>query len=670
MNLKLAMMFQDGCILQREKLCTIWGEAAPYSEVTVELQGQTRMAQADEQGKWSVVLEGLAASQDEVLFVKSLRSNSVKPVKELAEEPTKYRMESKKESVIKPTDSAEKEKNNEEAEACMDLHVAIGEVWILGGQSNMEFQMRYDYDIEAELESLGDENSQVNPQPDSNNSYSGLSKETHPDIRFFAYPQVSYVGQMEDYDYPMSGKWLMLTKENLEYFGAVGYYFARHIAGTEAGEVRLSATGGNSASGETSGEKHSEEISIGLLACNWGGTPACAWMDEEHVMKHGRVWREEYEQSVRNLGVGLNDDYLIHKEWSPFYIGDEADGCESIGDGAGVSGCKGNNGENAQGSTYISDGSNAEAVRQVTEARRKYEQTYRSSDSANRGNPFKDDAVMYPTTWEQQLEMMKNAPVIDPYLQQVCDALGPFHPYRPSGLYHTMLEKVAPYTARGVLWYQGESDSCHADIYEEVFSDMIENWRQLWKDELPFFCVQIAPFDRWFECRGIGYPQVRLAQQRTADHMDGVYLACIADVGDETDIHPKRKRPVGERLALLAEKYIYGKYVEADAPRCNGVEEQGNGKFALLFSNTQGGLIVHGDVNKELKIYDKATSKQMEKEAYQITVDNDRILVTLKDAGERKGTYRIAYCMTDYYEGNLFNQAGLPVFPFEVEMEL
>lgn len=75
------------------------------------------------------------------------------------------------------------------------------------------------------------------------------------------------------------------------------------------------------------------------------------------------------------------------------------------------------------------------------------------------------------------------------------DVIGPDHPWRPCGLYHTMLAKIVPYTAKGVLWYQGESDAIHAEIYDEVLSTLIRNWRDLWREELPFLLVQLAPFE-------------------------------------------------------------------------------------------------------------------------------------------------------------------------------
>lgn len=72
--------------------------------------------------------------------------------------------------------------------------------------------------------------------------------------------------------------------------------------------------------------------------------------------------------------------------------------------------------------------------------------------------------------------------------------IGPWHEWRPSGLYHWMLEKVIPYTIRGFLWYQGESDEDHPEIYSAVMQGLIECWRSRWNEKLPFIFTELAPF--------------------------------------------------------------------------------------------------------------------------------------------------------------------------------
>ena len=109
------------------------------------------------------------------------------------------------------------------------------------------------------------------------------------------------------------------------------------------------------------------------------------------------------------------------------------------------------------------------------------------------------------------------------FLQQILEsgmmenmqpATGPYHERRPGGLYHTMVEKLAPFAMRGVIWYQGESDGdSHAKEYETVFSLLIQNWRELWNEEFPFLYVQLAPLREWMTAGG-AYHIVCAAQDR------------------------------------------------------------------------------------------------------------------------------------------------------------
>ena len=117
----------------------------------------------------------------------------------------------------------------------------------------------------------------------------------------------------------------------------------------------------------------------------------------------------------------------------------------------------------------------------------KYENSYR--------HQLEWRAVMYGLTSAEQelwLQEHKNDPVLP---------MGHYHHYRPAGLYHTMIQKIAPIAVKGFLWYQGESDAGHAEIYDQTLSALISCFRRIWKDEeLPFLFVQLAPFRKWLDC--------------------------------------------------------------------------------------------------------------------------------------------------------------------------
>ncbi len=557
-QLQLAMMFQDNCVLQQEKPCPVWGKAKEGNIVSVQVQDQHVTVVADSNGEWRATLGPLHASTEETLIVRSGWSEDEQGA---------------------DLSSAERRSQEQDwTEEILCRHVAVGEVWLLGGQSNMEFQMRYDATLHDELE-----------------------RDTFENIRFFAYPQVSYEGQLSEFDYSAFGKWRQASAEELEYFGAVGYYFADKIAADK-------------------------QVPVGFLACNWGGTPACAWMDIETVKECGPVWIEEYERSLKDHSIGLEKDYILHREWGEAVSSEEE------------------------------------------QARTEYENAYRLAPRvAERCAIFSqgNDSIMYPTTREQQLEMMKLWVNVR---GGVSDILGPWHPNRPGGLYQTMLLHTVPYAIKGVLWYQGESDQNHADIYGKMFAGLIRNWRTLWNENLPFLCVQLAPFGTWLTCTGHDFETIRAAQEMVSDHIEGVYLASIGDVGDHLDTHPKRKRKVGERLALLAQKYVYGENVEADAPRCvNAYWEEG--EIVLKFSHTQEGLSIAGDPAKEMEIICIDTGEQVSKEDYEVRSVGNRLIIRFSDLNYSGTSCRISYCVKNYYEGNVYGQSGLPVFPFEINVQ-
>lgn len=101
----------------------------------------------------------------------------------------------------------------------------------------------------------------------------------NPMIRFFNYPQVTYEGQLEDYNYCNDGFWRRCTAADLPYFSAVGYYFARDL------QAAL-------------------DVPVGIVGCNWGGTPACAWMDNSYLEDtDGAIWLREFEDAVKDLDM-------------------------------------------------------------------------------------------------------------------------------------------------------------------------------------------------------------------------------------------------------------------------------------------------------------------------------------------------------------------------------
>jgi sialate O-acetylesterase len=175
----------------------------------------------------------------------------------------------------------------------------------------------------------------------------------------------------------------------------------------------------------------------------------------------------------------------------------------------------------------------------------------------------------------------------------------PGQPWRPAELYNGMLANLIPYGIRGAIWYQGESNAGRAWQYRRLYADMIRNWRQDWgQGEFPFYAVQLAPWDKNKKrdlaviANEIGesdWAELREAQNHVAATLKNADTAVITDVGDKDDIHPTKKKPVGERLARLARAQVYGEKILAHGPRLKSSKVKGD-TIELTFRDAGTGL--------------------------------------------------------------------------------
>ena len=518
--LQTALIFQDHMILQRDKPISVWGVATPGMEVRVTLQRQKQIALAASDGAWRAVCGPFAASEAETMTVES----------------------------------------GDESLAFTD--VQIGEVWLAGGQSNMEFHMRFDLDAPIE-KALGG----------------------HESIRFFDYPEVSYVGQIDEAPYRAQyGFWRKALPQELDRFSAVAYYFAREI------QAKLG-------------------VPVGIIGCNWGGTPASAWMSREAIQAGGgQIFLDEYDEAVRGLDLAQYDA-AFRADPTSFRVDHLEDPIATI---------------------FMLSHTIAEGAAKLAE----------SGIHMDEGMSF---------------------------MPQV----GPKYPQRPAGLYESMLLPLVPYGIRGFLWYQGETDGdLHPECYEALFPALIENWRALWGEALPFLFVQLAPFEKWLDITSSSYHTIRAAQQRAADSVPGAYMAVTSDAGSRFDIHPKKKKPVGHRLALQALRHVYGiSDLLSEAPRLKAIDVQA-GRLTLTFDFAGeglrlGDLSIYGDgldpqAFSGLTIFQNgkplaADTLRAEAHGDQVTLCSPQILSGVPTEA--------AIGKEDWYIVNLYNSAGIPARP-------
>jgi sialate O-acetylesterase len=237
----------------------------------------------------------------------------------------------------------------------------------------------------------------------------------------------------------------------------------------------------------------------------------------------------------------------------------------------------------------------------------------------------------------------------------------PGPPWRPSELYNGMIAPLIPYAIQGAIWYQGESNAERAYQYRTLFPDMITNWRHDWGlSDLTFLAVQLAPFKNIQpEPQESSWAELREAQWIATQKLPKVGLAVITDVGDPKDIHPTRKLPVGERLAMAARGIAYREHITYSGPAFKGVRFQGD-QAVLSFHNTGRGLESRGGELTGFAICG-ADKKFVWAKAI---IKNNRVCVTSPEVSR---PVAVRYGWADCPVVNLWNKDGLPACPFRTD---
>ena len=415
--------------------------------------------------------------------------------------------------------------------------LAIGDVYLAGGQSNMEMELR--------------------------NAAGGTeAAEEDPLLRFFNVPRMALVNE-EQQKAVRETRWQPVTRETAGYNSAAATYFGMAM------------------------RRKRPDIPVGIIGCYWGGTSVTCWMDGE---------------TLRTTAEGIR------------YLDKYAKLC---------------GGKSME--TYLEE---EKAFRQGID------DWSRKADEYRAGHPGAGDReiekILGPFPW--------NPPA------------GPGSPYRPAGLAESMLKEIAPVTLTAALYYQGEEDTWRTEQYDVLMTALIGYWRKIFREpELPFLFVQLP---MWIPYDGedtFTWARTRLAQAKVRDRVPGTGMICLLDEGEYGNIHPLNKRPVGERLAELAGKMLYGEGEES--PRI--IEKSVNGQVITL-QMTQKLRTKHGGAPALLEV-----------------AGEDGVFVAA--AGEIAGnTLRIRaegvwkpvsarYAWTDWSDqANLCGENGLPLEPFRV----
>ncbi len=499
----LADIFQNGMTLQRGITIPIFGVTDKKQKVEVWLS-QEKVAESEIEGTFTIMIPPQEARFDATLEIKGVDN-----------------------LILEGVD--------------------IGEVWLAGGQSNMEFLLQYDFTYRKEK--------------------GQVKEDVH--LRFYDVPKIAYP-EAGKYIQPQFNVWRKLSQdyENTKYFSAAGTYFAEVI------------------------RRKYPDVPVAIVGCNWGGTVAATWTKKEDLLKSEQLKYivEEYEQGLE----GIDREALVQKDL------------------------------------------------------RRKEKMNKSGQASKLM-----DAVLSGDLSPAQKMLVGLVSKLSTGNQTV--RISPLSENRPAALYENMLMKIKGFGARGVIWYQGESDEMRAGIYDTSFKTLIHSWRTAWGYELAFLFVQLAPFETWLTTSGANYPELRMKQDIVSKTVPNTYMASIMDSGQRDDIHPKDKKVVGERLALLALNKVYGEDILGEAPEIVEVMHQDN-QLVLRFANAGTGLYLKGEQINSLQIV-----SGQNKLDYSFVVEPEQIVLTGAFAGKEIEIY---YAWEPYCEVNLYNSAHLSAKPF------
>ena len=426
-------------------------------------------------------------------------------------------------------------------------NVAIGEVWLAGGQSNMEYELRNDKNGTAELKECKREN-----------------------VRFYYTPKCSMLGP-EHSAAEAQARWETASETNSVAWSAVGWYFAKELS-RKLGCV------------------------VGLIGCNWGGTSASAWVPREVLEENAKLrpYIDEYDDAVK----GKSDEEMIaeYDEYSAYQAEWDKRAC----------------------------------------------------------------AIWAETPEIPWDELQKKAGI-----SRYPGPAGIKNPMRPCGLYETMVSRVCPYTIKGVLWYQGESDDHRPETYYELMSSLISFWRKKWhNDEMAFLIVQLPMFKYRDDPDFKHWPYIREAQMKIYKTIKNTGIAVALDCGEFNNIHPVDKSPVGHRLYLQALSEIYNLQDRAEtmSPVFDSYFISHGATMVVYLKNYHGGLSSNSEHLSGFElagadgIYFPADSVDLFG-GTQIRIKSDNV----------KHPVNVRYRWTNYSEVDLFGSNGLPVAPFRTD---
>lgn len=620
-QVQLPQLIRDSMILQRDAKVKLWGWAAAGEKVTIRFNNKHYKTKAGSDGKWSVFLSPMKAGGPYTMNIDASNHLALKDI-------------------------------------------LIGDVWLCAGQSNMVHQM------ELHGVRYADE----------------IAHAHYPQIRQFWVPNTTNL-QGPQSDLP-GGSWKWANPTDVKEFSAVAYFFAKALY-----------------------EKYG--VPIGIINASWGGVPIESMMSEEALKafpdilsiveknKDTAYVNSTNRKAFANSAPPKDEDKgLIQKWYDPSYTPKEWRRINIPGywEDQGIRDLDGvvwyrrtfdipASMTNVPAKVFLGRIVDADVLyingKRVGSTTYMYPQR-RYPIPAGVLKPGKNLFVIRVTNNfgkggfvpDKPYELIAGNDTIDlkGYWQYKVGQV--FTPHRgfggggialqnqPSALYNSMIAPLVGYTIKGFIWYQGESNTGRANEYAKLQPAMIKDWREKWNEpNAPFLFVQLPGFMEYnYLPTESQWAQFREAQLKSLSVPNTAMVVAI-DLGEWNDIHPDRKKEVGDRLALAAEKVAYGeKNMVYSGPFYQSANLDGN-KVIISFSNIGGGLITNDGEEPDEFAIAGADKKFVWANA---KIEGDKVVVWNVDV---PNPVYVRYAWADNpVNPNLYNKEGLPASPFQAEV--
>lgn len=613
-DLKLHPLFSDNLILQRGKAAPIWGSASAGERVTIRFAGQTKTAVADGQGHWMVRLSPLQAAAGRDLIAHGKNAVTLK-------------------------------------------NVAVGDVYLCSGQSNMQFGLS-----------------------GAQNGAREVAKANYPNIRLLGVPQKAAGTPQSEFGALV--KWQPCTPASAAGFSAVGYFFGRDL-------------------------HRKLQIPIGLINSSWGGTIAEAWTSRQTLAA-----LPEYQKGLADMDAAARAAGDFESKMAQWW--DKSDSGRQNGfadadfdaaawpemtlpaawEDAGLPDYDGLawfrkvvevpasmagkpltlhlggvddrdqtffNGQLVGAGNVWSDARNYHIPGPLVRAGRNSIAVH-VLDTGGGGGFYGGDKLRLEGAGANPISLQ------GAWKYRTTTPLGQLNalplnfsdsPNQTAVLYNAMIAPLVPFSMRGAIWYQGESNAYAARKYQTLFPALIRDWRARFGQDLGFYFVQLANFHaRGEQPQESEWAELREAQTLTLS-VPHTGMATIIDIGEANDIHPKNKLDVGKRLALVALKEEYGQKIESSGPMLQSVKFEG-AKVRVQFAHAAGLKTRDGAAPRGFAI--AGESKKWTWADARVEGDS----VVLSSATVPNPT-QVRYGWAENPNVNLYNSAALPAVPFRTD---